>query len=97
MSLLLNGFTVLCVILGGVFFLAGTVGLLRFPDAASRLHALTKPDNLGLGLIVLGILPRVADPVDALKLVLIWMLVQFGAGTAAQLLGYHARVDRRAR
>jgi len=97
MSLLLNGFTVLCVILGGVFFLAGTVGLLRFPDAASRLHALTKPDNLGLGLIVLGILPRVADPVDALKLVLIWVLVQFGAGTAAQLLGYHARVDRRAR
>ena len=35
--------------------LAGTVGLLRFPDPLSRLHALTKADNLGLGLIVLAI------------------------------------------
>jgi len=97
MSLLLNGFSVLCVVLGGVFFLAGTAGLLRFPDAASRLHALTKPDNLGLGLIVLGILPRAADPAVALKLVLIWVLVQFGAGTVAQLLGDRARVNRRPR
>ena len=40
------------------FFFAGTVGLLRFPDSLSRLHALTKADNLGLGLIVLGLLPR---------------------------------------
>ena len=43
---------------GAFFFLAGTVGLLRFPDSLTRLHALTKADNLGLGLIVLGLLPR---------------------------------------
>jgi len=38
----------------GFFFLAGTVGLLRFPDVHSRLHALTKADNLGLGLLWRG-------------------------------------------
>ena len=29
------------------FFVGGTVGLLRFPDVYSRLHALTKADNIG--------------------------------------------------
>ena len=35
------------LIAGGLFFLAGTLGLLRFPDIYSRLHALTKADNVG--------------------------------------------------
>ena len=47
--------------------LAGTVGLLRFPDALTRLHALTKADNLGLGLIVLGLLPRADGLLGALS------------------------------
>ncbi|MGB9018202.1 MAG: monovalent cation/H(+) antiporter subunit G [Pseudolabrys sp.] len=37
--------------------MAVTIGLLRFPDTLTRLHALTKVDNLGLGLIVFGLLP----------------------------------------
>ena len=36
------------------FFWGGSLGLLRFPDIYSRLHALTKADNLGLGLVVAG-------------------------------------------
>ena len=43
--------TACLLILGGIFFLAGTVGLLRFPDVYTRLHALTKADNVGLGFI----------------------------------------------
>ncbi len=55
---MLDIFTVSAVSAGAFFFLAGTVGLLRFPDSLTRLHALTKVDNLGLGLVVLGLLPR---------------------------------------
>jgi len=40
------------LIAGAVFFLAGTLGLLHFPDVYTRLHALTKADNVGLGLVV---------------------------------------------
>ena len=58
MNLALNVFTIVTVSAGFIFFLAGTVGLLRFPDTLTRLHALTKADNLGLGLVVLGLLPR---------------------------------------
>ena len=60
---------------GVLFFLTGTIGLVRFPDTHSRLHAVTKGDNLGLGLTMLGLLPHVRDAADALKLVLIWLLV----------------------
>ena len=56
MSLLLDLWTIVAVSAGVFFFLAGTVGLLRFPDTLTRLHALTKADNLGLGLVVLGLL-----------------------------------------
>ncbi len=68
MRMLADGFTILSVIAGLVFFIAGTAGLLRFPDTASRLHALTKADHLGLGLIVLGLLPQADGIGDALRL-----------------------------
>ena len=86
MSLLIDLWTIAAVSAGVVFFLAGTVGLLRFPDTLTRLHALTKADNLGLGLVVLGLLPRVSDPLAALKLVCVWLLVLLASATASQLI-----------
>jgi multicomponent Na+:H+ antiporter subunit G len=56
MSYLLDLFSIAAIVAGAVFYLAGTMGLLRFPDAYNRLHALTKADNLGLALIVLVLL-----------------------------------------
>lgn len=85
--------TVVSISLGAVFFLAGTVGLLRFPDALTRLHALTKVDNLGLALVVLGLLPQAGSVMAALKLVLVWLLVLLGSATAGQMLARVARRD----
>jgi multicomponent Na+:H+ antiporter subunit G len=68
------------------FFTAGTVGLLRFPDLFSRLHALTKCDNLGLGLVVLAVALRAGDPWLAVKLVLIWLLALASSATACYLV-----------
>ena len=91
MSIVLDIFTVLAVTGGLFFFLAGTVGLLRFPDPLTRVHALTKADNLGLGLIVLGLLPQTNGPVAALKLLVAWLLVQLSGATIAQLIAREAR------
>jgi multicomponent Na+:H+ antiporter subunit G len=91
MSLALNIFTVLTVSAGALFFVAGTVGLLRFPDVLTRLHALTKVDNLGLGLIVLGLLPHAEGPLGALKLVGVWLLVQLSGAIVTQLIARVAR------
>ncbi len=63
------------LIAGALFFFAGTLGLLRFPDIYSRLHALAKADNLGLGCILLGLAVQADNLAIALKLLLIWPLV----------------------
>lgn len=94
MNVALAMFTIVSVCAGVVFFLAGTVGLLRFPDTLSRLHALTKADNLGLGLIVLGLLPQAHGVGGVLKLLAVWLLAQLAGGTVAQLLARAASADR---
>jgi multicomponent Na+:H+ antiporter subunit G len=86
MNLAFDIFTVSAVSAGALFFLAGTVGLIRFPDSLTRLHALTKVDNLGLGLVVLGLLPQANGLFSALKLVGIWLLVQLSGAIVTQLI-----------
>lgn len=83
---LAEAFTLLAVGAGATLFLAGTLGLIRFPDTLSRLHALSKADNLGLGLIVLGLLPQAGSITGGLKLVCVWLLAQLSAATATQLI-----------
>jgi multicomponent Na+:H+ antiporter subunit G len=84
MSLFLDLWTVVAVVAGAFFFFAGTVGLLRFPDSLTRLHALSKADNLGLGLVVLGLLPQMDSVSAGFKLIGIWLLVLLSGATAAQ-------------
>jgi len=90
MRFILDIFTVVLVSAGAFFFLAGTVGLLRFPDALTRLHALTKADNLGLGLVVIGLLPRTGG-LYAAKLIGVWLLVLVARSAVSQLIGRAAR------
>jgi multicomponent Na+:H+ antiporter subunit G len=95
MSLVADIFSVLAISMGALFFLAGTIGLLRFPDALTRVHALTKADNLGLGLVVLGLVPRADGPLGALKLAVVWLLVLVAGATVSQLIARVAqRVER---
>ena len=86
MEFALDLFTVLTLSAGALFFLAGTVGLIRFPDALTRLHALTKVDNVGLGLVVLGLIPQADGWVGAFKLVIVWLLVQLSGAIVTQLI-----------
>jgi multicomponent Na+:H+ antiporter subunit G len=94
--------TVLLVGIGLLFFAAGTLGVLRFPDAHSRLHALTKADNLGLGFVVLGLTLQADGAWVVLKLILVWLLAILAAATVSQLIGRAAlvgveRLERRVR
>lgn len=92
MTLLRDAIATVLLVAGCGFFIAGTAGLLRFPDLLSRLHALTKADNLGLGLVLAGVAVHLASPAVAVKLAATWMLGLLAAATSAQLL---ARADRR--
>jgi multicomponent Na+:H+ antiporter subunit G len=80
------------LLLAGVgFFLVGTLGILRFPDVYTRVHALTKADNLGLGLIVFGLLLGAESVPVALKLLLIWGLALIASAAAGYLVARAAR------
>ena len=78
------------LIAGGLFFLAGTLGLLRFPDIYSRLHALTKADNVGLCLIVAGLIVQAESWAVAGKLLLIWVLVLVAGASVSYLIAQAA-------
>lgn len=79
---------------GAFFYLAGTVGLLRFPDAPTRLHALTKADNVGLLLICAALALLAGSLRQALLLLLIWLLALLAATVSAHLIARHAIGDR---
>ena len=78
--------TTMLLFAGAVFFLAGTVGLLRFPDVYTRLHALTKADNVGLGLMVIGLALQAESWFAVGQLLLIWLLVLLASASVAHLI-----------
>lgn len=77
---------VLLVVAGCAFFIAGTVGLLRFPDTLARLHALTKADNIGLGFICAGLAVLDGTLAGAIRLAFIWCLALMAATLSAFLI-----------
>lgn len=89
-ELLLNALSWLLLIGGLLFFVAGSIGLLRFPDTVSRLHALTKADTLGLGLVIAGLSLRADSLWEVGQMLLIWLLLLASSATACQLLARQA-------
>ncbi|WP_091228607.1 monovalent cation/H(+) antiporter subunit G [Microbacterium sp. 3J1] len=82
------------ILLGAILCLSAAVGLLRFRDVPSRLHAATKPQVLGLVLICLAIalsLRTVGGILVGLALVAPIVLMQFAtAPLSAHIVGRQA-------
>lgn len=80
----------LLLLSGCFFFMAGTVGLLRFPDVFSRLHALTKADNLGLFLVSAGLALQGGSLRVAGLLLVVWILGLLAATVSCHLIARRA-------
>lgn len=81
------GWWTLILALPGVFFITmGTLGLVRLGDLHSRIHAVAKADTLGLGLVVLALLPHAGSAGAGAKMLLVWGLALVSAATIAHLL-----------
>ncbi|MFT5450148.1 MAG: multicomponent Na+:H+ antiporter subunit G [Gammaproteobacteria bacterium] len=91
MSAMVDPIVIGLMSLSMVFFVAGTLGLLRFRDTPSRLHALTKADNVGLGLLVAALALQSQDARVSLELLFIWLLVMVSGATACYLIA--SRID----
>lgn len=78
------------LLVGCFFYFAGTVGLLRFPDIYTRLHALAKADNLGLGCVLAGLALQADSLAAALKLLLIWPLTLAASAAVSYSIAHRA-------
>ncbi len=76
-----------CLILGSLLALVAGVGLVRFPDVLTRMHAATKPQSLGILLVLLGLALRVEDrsALTVIALTAVFQLVT--APVSAHMLG----------
>lgn len=77
----------ICLILGAMLSFVAGVGLLRFPDVLSRMHAATKPQVLGLLFILLGVALQLRTSLDITTLVLVGMFQLLTAPVAAHMVG----------
>jgi multicomponent Na+:H+ antiporter subunit G len=92
---MIDAVSALLILAGLGFYLAGSIGLLRLPDLYARLHALTKADNLGLGLLTAGLALHSQNLLTSAKLLLIWLAVLAASAASAHLIARHTRRQER--
>lgn len=79
---------------GGAFFVVtGGVGLLRFPDFYTRIHAVSITDSAGTCMILLGLLLRTPDWGTGVRLLLVLLFMVLTGPTATHALAHAARRD----
>ncbi len=82
----------LCFLIGGFLLLSGAVGLLRFPDFYTRMHAAGVTDTLGAGMILFGMMFQFdGDWLVLFKLLLILTFIWTTSPASSHALAKAAR------
>ncbi len=79
--------SIICLLGGAFFAFAAGVGALRFPDLLARMHAGTKPQVLGLILVLVGLALRLREGGAVWALVLVAIFQMLTAPVAAHMVG----------
>ncbi len=67
------------LVMGGFLIITGGIGLVRFPDLYTRMHAAGVTDTGGAGLVLFGLMLQAGFTLVTVKLVLIlWFLLLTG-------------------
>ena len=75
------------LLLGAIFMLLASIGLVRLPDVLMRLHSSTKSATLGVGLIMLGVALVFGDFAIAIRAFAIVIYLFSTAPVAAHMIG----------
>lgn len=84
--------TGLLLAIGCFLFIVASVGMLRFPDFYSRMHAAGKTDTLGQTCIILGLIIYAGASLVSIKLLIIMGLIYIINPTATHFLAKAAYV-----
>lgn len=83
----LDVLTAVLILSGSALALTAAIGVLRFPDTLSRMHAATKPQVLGLLLVLAGAAIRLRGHPDVGMLILTGMFTLITAPVIANQVG----------
>lgn len=86
MTTVLDVLAAVCLLAGSALAFAAGLGLLRFPDLLARSHAATKPQVLGLLLMLLGVALRLRWGPAIWMLVLVALFQMVTAPVAAHMV-----------
>lgn len=97
MNAILEVLAAICILIGSLLALTAAIGIVRFPDTLSRMHAATKPQVVGLVLVLVGAVIRLHGNVDIWMLVLIGLFTLLTAPVIAHSVGRVAYREQRGR
>ncbi|MFP4478681.1 MAG: monovalent cation/H(+) antiporter subunit G [Candidatus Izemoplasmatales bacterium] len=86
MEIILDIIILLFLISGLFFFFVGVVGLLRMPNVFTRMHATTKCDTMGAGLVFAGLIMWQGATFISANILLILVFVWLTNPTAAHAI-----------
>ncbi len=86
MPLIMNGVSWVLLVAGAGFMIVSAVGVIRFPDFFTRLHAASIADTLGVMLILTGLMFQAGFSQVTLKLLLILAFILITSPTATHAL-----------
>ncbi len=86
MDLLLEIASAACLLIGSFLCISGGLGILRFPDFYTRMHAVGVTDTLATGMILFGLMLQVPDGLVIVKLIFILLMTLFISPTASHAL-----------
>jgi len=86
MDIVINISSGLCLFIGSFLCISGGIGILRFPDFYTRMHAVGVTDTLGAGMILIGLMMHSTDFLVLAKLVMILLLTLLISPTTSHVL-----------
>ncbi|MGW0176648.1 monovalent cation/H(+) antiporter subunit G [Rhodococcus sp. NPDC003322] len=95
MKTALDALAAVLLLLGALLAMTAAIGIVRFPDTLSRMHAATKPQVIGLVLVLAGAVIRLRGNVDIWMLVLVGLFTLLTAPVIAHTVGRVAYREQR--
>ncbi len=83
----------ICLFIGSFLCISGGIGILRFPDFYTRMHAVGVTDTLAAGLILIGLMLQLPELIVVIKLMMILVLTLFINPTASHALAKAAVIN----
>ncbi|MFT5930049.1 MAG: multicomponent Na+:H+ antiporter subunit G [Oceanospirillaceae bacterium] len=83
-----------CLLFGSFLCLSGGVGILRFPDFYTRMHAVGVTDTLAAAMILIGLMLQTPDLLVIIKLMMILLMTLFISPAASHALGQAAVLNK---